>query len=171
MIASFQSWLCLNSLQHTAAGKNRLCYAVVYTSRLLGRLSCSIGVTRITGPILCKHYLIAAASEQKCTEFVAVGVSVAIIGVCVGICGFLFTTIKALRSKRYGVMQALINHIQSSLAVVSLHYKSLVNHRTLQVTTQDNQAYGVKPNKKPANTKQSSNTTTQPDAEYEVISF
>ena len=126
--------------------------------------------------LICKHTtwpcnFIAAASEQECIESVAVGVSVAIIGVCVGLCGFLFTTIKALRSKRYGVLQAYINHIQSSLAVVSLHYKSLVNHRALQVTTQDNQAYGVIRNKKPANTKQSSNTTTQPEAEYEVISF
>ena len=44
----------------------------------------------------------AAVPEQECIEFVAVGVSVAIIGVCVGLCGFLFATIKALRAKRYG---------------------------------------------------------------------
>ena len=42
--------------------------------------------------------VIAAASEQN---LFAVGVSLAAIGVCVGISGFLFATIQILRSKRY----------------------------------------------------------------------
>ena len=90
----------------------------------------------------------------------------AIIGVCVGLCGFLFTTIKALREKRY------IGLIKShTCSFVTTRLIACVNHRTLQVATQDNQAYGVIRNKKLANTKQRNNTTTQPEAEYEVISF
>ena len=57
--------------------------------------------------------LIAAASEQN---VFAVGIPLAVIGVCVGISGFLFATIQILRSKRYV-------HYKDRLANVSvLHF-------------------------------------------------
>ena len=57
--------------------------------------------------------LVAAASEQN---VFAVGVPLAVIGVCVGIPGFLFATIQILRSKRYV-------HYNDGLANVSvLHF-------------------------------------------------
>ena len=112
------AWTVYNTLQLPAnmivLWYTQVGYLVDYHARYRGNLLFSYlryatGKLVTSLALICKHTtwpfnFIAAASEQECIESVAVGVSVAIIGVCVGICGFLFTTIKALRSKRYGVM-------------------------------------------------------------------